>query len=267
MKARGRSGDDQGSLMMGADFEAELAGIVGKGLVNAEEGEVMAKALDGLNAPKHEEWQVPAAPDLAEALVINAANPDQRQGRGSQVLYLPPFSKACRSEALGTGLRRTEALEHGDQGSFDLMSSAGPGQYSYVMSSACNSYKAEDRGWLKIDFSLLLWGQGIVAVDKGGKAELEIGIFAALCAPAGEGKYWQEPGISIKEVGRERYENRLVHLTAHLPVQKGIEYSIGTGVTARSWAWGNSAAGVRLWGKQTHAIFSFSNKGPAETPY
>jgi len=252
---------------MGEDFEGELAGIVGKGLVNAEEGEAMARALDGLNPPKEEEWQKSEAPQAGEAMVIDASDKSKRQGTGSKVLYLAPFPEACHSKALGTGLQRAKVLQHGNAGSFDLMTSAGPGQYSYAVSSASNNYRAEDTGWLKIDFSLLIWGQGIVAVDKGGKAEMEIGVFTALCEPAAQGKYWQEPGISIKEVGRERYENRQVHLTAHLPVEKGVDYAIGTGVTARSWAWGNSAAGVRLWGKQTHAIFSFSNKGPAERPY
>lgn len=266
MIVRGRSGEKQGPLLMGDDFEAELIEIIGKGMVNPKEGVALAKALEGFNLPRDGDWRMPDPPEAQDAMVVSG-----REAKGypceKRVLYLPPFPSSCRTDALGTGLQRAGELDRNDHGSFNLMVSAGPGQYSYAMASPCNHYRAPTDGWLKIDFSLIIWGQGIVAVDKGGKAELEIGVFAAHCHPKEAGKYWQEPGITIKAAGRERYENRLLHHTAYFSVKQGVDYSFGTGVTAKAWAWGNAAAGVRLWGRQAHAVFMLTNKGPVKKPY
>ncbi len=267
MKAKGRAGDKQGPLLMGDDFDAELAQVVGEGKINPEEGAAVAKALKGFNPPKDGEWKMPEIPEVPEATVVAEAREAQGYPTGKQVLYLPPFPLLCRTDGLGVGEAKAGMLKQGDHGSFDIMIAAGSGQYCHAMSSPCNHFRAAADGWAKIEFSLIVWGQGIVSIEKGGKAELEIGIFAAHCHPKQEGKYWQEAGISIKTAGKERYENRVLELRALFPVKSGVDYSFGTGVTAKAWAWGNAAAGLRLWGRQTHALITLTDRGPVSRPY
>ena len=267
MKAKGRGGDKQGPLLMGDDFDAELAQVVGEGKENPDEGEAIAKALAGFNPPKDGDWKIPAPPEEEDATVVAEAREAQGYPSGRKVLYLPPFPLLCRTDGLGVGKASAGVLKDGDHGSFDLLAAAGPGQYSHAMSSPCNHFHADGDGWAKISFSLVIWGQGIVAMEQGGHGELEIGVFAAHCHPKQEGKYWQEAGISIKSAGKERYENRVLKLESYFPVKKGIDYSFGTGVTAKAWAWGNAAAGVRLWGRQTHSLITLTDKGPVSRPY
>ena len=252
---------------MGDDFETELAEKVGKGKVDPEVGEEIARTMVGFTGPKDGDWETPELPEQDGMTVVAEERKHKQYASAEKLLYLPPFPLLCRTDGMGLGPAKASPLTGQDNGSFDIAIAAGPWQYSFALASPCNHFRAPRDGWIKLSFKLVVWGQGLVTIKEGGKAELEIGVFGAHCHPKEEGKYWQEPGITIKTSGRERYENRELTFDSFFPVKKDTEYSFGTGVTARAFSWGLASAGLRLWGKQAYTLIEMVKRPPAKLPW
>jgi hypothetical protein len=247
-KVRGRTGTKQGPLLMGDDFARELRGRV-RG-VEAARTCALADRLAALRAPAAASWRFPDVPRSARAQVST-----------------PPFRAGCRTVGIGTGPVDAKAFK-GRRGAFDVLCAAGPGQYSYTVSSPCIHYTAPSDGWVSIEFTVLLSGRIEVAPGKSGRAGVEVGLYAAHCWPKEAGKYWQASVFAYDEAMAATLKGGLPFShRAVFPVKRGVRYSFGAGLTTQAWARDGAAAGCRLSGRLAHVVIRKVKAPPAELPY
>ena len=247
-KIRGRSGTKQGPLLMGDDFAREMKAKL-RGAEPATKDCPLAKRLAARRAPKADAWRFPAVPKVARGQVS-----------------VRPFPSGCRTAAIGTGPHRARVVK-GDRGTFDALSAAGTGQYTYSVNSPCITYHAKSDGWISLEFVILLSGHVEVETGENGKAGVEIGLYAAHCWPKQEGKYWQQSLFSHDTDTRSSFKSIPAPHRAVFPVKKGVKYSFGAGLTTQAWARDGAAAGCRVWGRLAHVTIRPVLKPPDALPY
>jgi hypothetical protein len=244
--ARGRTGAVQGPLLMGEDFEADLKAMAGAE-ATGDCTDLIAE-LKRYKRPTDNDWEMPEMPDS-----------------GGGRLTGRPFRSGCRTVGLGIAPVKAEAFE-GRRGTFDVLCSAGAGQYSYTVSSPCTTYRAEHDGWVAIEFAVVVNGLVLAKLGDGAGA-VEVGLYAAHCWPKEKGKYWQEPRHTLDESGELTLENEVLTLTSVFPVESDTKYSFGTGLTTTAWAKDGAMVGTRLWGRLAYVKITKTDMRPAELPY
>ncbi|MCD6404204.1 MAG: hypothetical protein J7M19_00070 [Planctomycetes bacterium] len=253
MKVRGRRGIIQGPLLMGEDFEAEALALLGEDALEEPSAPPAAAGLEALRGPAEDAWTLPKAPQVEGPVTTVTHSGGEGPTASGTVLYLPPFGKNCRTVGLGTGGARAAKCES-DLGRFDVSCAAGPGGYCYTVSSPCLDYHADADGWVSVEIAVVLWGTAEAEAPEGAAVRAEVGLFAAGCWPKEKGKYWQAPLVILGSGGERTFENEVLLHQAYFPVEKDVEYSVGTGLTTLCMAPRGAAAWVRLWGRLVYAL-------------
>lgn len=249
---RGRTGTKQGPLLMGDDFEGELKRFCASEPTSGDDD--LVRQLQSVPAPNEGDWRL--------------LDPPEKTPSDADLLEKIVFPRGCRTVGIGTGRVRAEVFKD-NRGKFDVLCAAGSGQYSYTVSSPCIRYKATAAGWVAIDAAVAIRGQSIVRAGAGGEGDgrIEIGVYAAHCWPKEKGKYWQEARMVHAEAGRKVYDGEVMRINAAFPVEAGVEYSFGVGLTTVSAARNGSACGARLWGRLAWVHIHPIDGPPREVPF
>ncbi len=219
-RVRERSGEKQGPLLLGDDMVADLEAFVGDAPRAA--GEAVAPTP---GAPARGGWALPEPPEV--------------QAQDAWV-FVPPMPRGCRNAAAGTGGAAVEAGEH--RGRFDLNLSARAGEYAWGVASPCMTFTPERDGIVRCRTAVVVRGtaEAAGALDE---TTAYLGAWIAHCHPKERGSYservgWESAGMT----GRVRFDGYVLMHEAQFPVQGGVEYLFGAGLSAACAARDGSVA-------------------------